>query len=76
MYILANSMSSSGKCLFRASAHFLIGFVFLMLAYITFLYILGLKVKACMQLVWEVTSGSRMGDWKEEKWGERRANSI
>ena len=38
-------MSSSGKCLFRASAHFLIGFVFLMLAYITFLYILGLKVK-------------------------------
>jgi len=34
MYILANSMSSSGKCLFRASAHFLIGFVFLMLAYI------------------------------------------
>ena len=53
MYILANSMSSSGKCLFRASAHFLIGFVFLMLAYITFLYILGLKVKvpqSCLTL--------------------------
>ena len=37
------SMPSLEKCMFRFSAHFLIGFVFLFLSYMSYLYILEMN---------------------------------